>query len=115
MSPALLSDLESCYQELLEGQTIEKLLRKYVRIEVLVAQQLFARGMTSEELHKFRERQAASIAFAYSNGPKPSSCSCGLMLFDDEEYRKHVRLNPDPSRESILQEREFHIARRYGR
>lgn len=107
------SDLAFCYQELLEGQTMEKLLTKYVRFEVLAAQELLAKGVSLGELRRSQERRNLSIEYALSNGPGPLQCRAdGTMFFDDGEYRTHVRLNPPP--ESVLQEPVVHLARRYG-
>jgi hypothetical protein len=112
-SSFIISDLAGCYQELLEGQPVEKLLSKYVRFDVMIAQQLYAKGVTLEELRRSQERRTSTIAFAFSNAPKPLQCrEDGLMLFDLDEYRTHVRMNPGS--ESILQEPVFHVARRYG-
>lgn len=104
-----MSDLYGCYRDLLNGVAPKDLARRHIRIEVLAAQELYAKGVTLEELKRFQEHRAASIAAAGSH--EPLECSCGFALFDDEEYKRHVRLNPDPSRESILQEPAKHTLR----
>lgn len=107
-SVTLISDLDACYRDLLAGTPVEKLAKKYVKIEVLAAQELYAKGATLEELRRFHERQAARLEVAKTH--RPLVCSCGLMLFDMVEYRQHVVLHP-PS-DSILQEPEEHKLRR---
>lgn len=118
---ALVSDLEGCYHDLLAGVGPEALAGRYVRFEVLAAQELYGKGATLEELRLFHERQAARFKFAPR--AKPIVCKgygdwmvvegrtekvhvpCDFMAFDDAEFRRHVRLNPGP----------LHIARKFGR
>lgn len=94
------SDLYGCYFDLLSGVAPESLAAKYVRIEVLAAQELYAKGVTLEELKRFQDRRAGRIEAAAIHGPL--ECSCGLFLFDEAEYRQHLAINPENRREHTL-------------
>ncbi len=116
------SDLEGCYRELLSGVPATALQKKYVNFEVLVAQELYNKGVTQQELRRFHERQAARIEVAKTHAPfgecaghdvqvqRPGRLNadgseliietetvhvpCGLVFFDRDEAREHFSQNP---------------------
>jgi hypothetical protein len=116
------SDLESCYGKLLGGVPATALQKKYVRFEVLAAQELYDKGVTQEELRRFHERQAARLEAAKTHAPfgecaghdvqvqRPGHLiadgselivetetvhvPCGLVFFDRDEARDHLDQNP---------------------
>ena len=83
----LRSDLYGCYQELVEGAPREKLLEKYVRIEVLAAQELFEKGVTLQELKAFQDRQTKRLELLAG---RAISCRCGLLCVDTVELEWHI-------------------------
>lgn len=85
-SPA--SDLLTCYDELLSGTPIDELHVRYVRVEVLAAQELFEKGFSRERLRNVQERRAK--AFIEAQHHESLECRCGLLCFDLAELTSHL-------------------------
>ena len=95
MTPKI-SDFRTCYRELLEGVSIEKLSQKYVRVEVCAAQGLVEKQVPLAELVAFQDRRARQLE---AKAGLALECACGLTLFDETEYHAHVRLLSPESRQ----------------
>ena len=116
------SDLEGCYRELLGGVPVEDLKKKHIKLEILVAEELYSKGVTQGELRRFHEHQTARLEAAKTHTPfgecaghdvqvqRPGRLSadgselivetetvhvpCGLVFFDRDEARDHLDQNP---------------------
>ena len=99
MQRKLVSDLCGCYAELLEGRTPEGLAGKYIRFEVLAAQELFEKHVSLAELRGSQERGAGRLKLASLH--IPVVCSCGLMSVSLKEVAVHVANSSDRRRHGV--------------